>query len=275
MKLLDVMQKNIKQLFFVTILLLGCHDVFSQEDDDRNQRNYEDLALKLVISRDTTHTNQYLTIYEKDQRIQSFKLNHEVDLYKFDVDFLGKQKFLVIRGRYHFYMLDISTKMLIGPFGPIPRGDIADAQSGMLVDMKLFENRHYLIIRALDYGIYCYNLKDIYNPFEIECYVSENFPYHHFFLDKNSSGLYNGIVSYTDNGWDIISTSFLFKEYRFEENDVDKSILKKDIKDQYLFLRHYPEKSNVSQPFVIDYREGKILNNTSDKKLIKELSNYE
>lgn len=259
------------KLFLTIILALNSIYSFSQENENSNSYYYKNLGIQLTIDWDTTGTYQYLTVHDNDKPIKYLKLNYEVDPYDFNIDYLGERKFSIIRGRYQFYIFNLSTKILIGPYKATPRDYAVDAQSGMLADMEIFNKGQYLMIRVVDFGIYCYNLMDIYNPFEVECYVSKDFPYHHFFLDKRSNGLYNGILSSTDNGWDIINTSFLFKGHHFKE-DSNRRIKKKKIKDRYLLLTRYVENSNVDEPFIVDYQDGKILNNKSDKKLIMKIS---
>lgn len=191
----------------------------------------------------------------------------------FSTSFINDRKFIVLSRRGAFYMLNIFTNILIGPIQLNSRIEYAeDAQSGLIWTSEVFNNGQYLIISAIDEGIYCFNLDDIYNPFEVEFYTNRKilFKGNFFFLDRRKGNIYNGIVASKEGNYSRkYNSRFLFQAYKFKV-DSKNEIIKYNIDDRYLILLQ----DRGPEPFVyviIDYFDGRILNEFTDKKKIAEL----
>ena len=126
----------------------------------------------------------------------------DIDLSGFRIHYLGQRKFLVFTvGRYRFCILNLSTNKVIGPIVPRIEGEASDSQDGTLSFNEVFNHGQYLIGYANNFGMFFYNLMDLYNPIFINHICSENQHLHknYFFLDKRRDNIYNGL--FIDNHW--------------------------------------------------------------------------
>lgn len=250
---MNIKMKYEKSILCITLITFS-HYLLAQGTES-SLIEYPTIGIRLKISQDTSG-NQVLSYHAKNKEDRSWNLISESDLFTFSAEFLGKRKFVVIRGRHYFFIFDLMKQNLTGPIEPNRRSIGEDAQSGILGDIQIFDNGKYLMVRVVDDGIHAYSVVDIDRPTELECHVSANSPYNHFFLDRRPGGLYNGINATTDNGWQIISTSYLFQGWRFKE--VNGKIIKSLRMDRYLDLNH--KVGRRFEPLIIDYLTGTLVN---------------
>lgn len=190
--------------------------------------------------------------------------NNSFDIsYYFPQEYLiGNNKYVVIRNKYSVIILDITkNKKLDFSTEFRDEAEPQDAISGSIGSFFLFHNKYFLFQKS-DFGVFCINISDDNNIYELDWfhkwtdYRNKTF----FFLDSLEHNKYNGIISSgkPDN------TTFLFKEIQLSVKNgcLDKRV----IRDQYLVLY-----SADDQILIIDYLNGKLLDNSSDKALIDKL----
>lgn len=189
----------------------------------------------------------------------------------FSTSYINNRKFIIMARRGAFYILNLSTNILIGPIHLISRIECAqDGQSGLIWTPEVFNDGQYLIISAIDEGIYCFNLDDIYNPFEVEFYTDRKilFKGNYFFIDQRKENIFNGITASKESNYSKeYQSRFLFQGYRFKV-DSDNKIIKYNIDNRFLALLRDQEQKKY---FIIDYLEGRILNDVSDREKIVEI----
>ena len=187
--------------------------------------------------------------------------------------YINNRKFVIMARRGAFYILNLSTNILIGPIHLCSRiEDGQDVQSGLIWTPEVFNDGQYLIISAIDEGIYCFNLDDIYNPFEVEFYTDRKilFKGNFFFFNQRKENIYNGIIASKESNYSKeYHSKFLFQGYKFKV-DSNNKVIKYNINNRYLVLLKDQEQKNFEY-LIIDYFEGKILNNVLDKEKIVEL----
>jgi hypothetical protein len=231
----------------------------------------------LVNAKDSLPSNVLVRILDLNGKIIKeidTKYNQsDLDLY-FGTSFIGNRKFSIIACRGAFYILNLSANHLIGPIqlsSRIKEGQ--DAQSGLVWTSEVFNNGQYLIISAIDEGIYCFNLENLDTPVEVEFYTDRKvlFKGQFFFLDHRNDNLCNGIVaSKADNYSKEYHTRFLFQGYQLKV-DANNQIIKYDIDNRYLVLERNQKKTK-NDYLIIDYIEGRLLDDVMDKEKIEELS---
>lgn len=258
--------------FFLILLIFSFNPAFNQ-GLNQIEKDLNEHGLKLSIAQEKPSGVHLLKIHDtKNNSIKSFRMDNDIDRY-IAASYFGDRKFVIIGGRYSFYIIDISRDSLIGPFQPTPREERVDGQSGALHSLSLLNNAQYLILGAIDNGVYCYNLSNINKPFEIELFHPESkyFKSEFFFLDKSKENTYSGIVSSLKRNkqerWEIASR-FLFQQYHLKENSENK-IIKKQIENRYLLLHRLIDKDSTEN-IVVDYDKGKLLNSIEYKELIKQ-----
>lgn len=101
-------------------------------------------------------------------------LNPYENVYSFNAYHKGDRNFAIIGGRYIFYIINVSTNKLIGPFHPSWRVEAEDAQSFMLQAYKVIQEGQYLLVNSLGNGLTCYSLLDLYNPKEVNFFKSDS-----------------------------------------------------------------------------------------------------
>jgi hypothetical protein len=211
-----------------------------------------------------------------DRIIKNITLDYndiDIDMAQFVAYYFGDRKFIVITVRYRFYIVNLSNYKVIGPLFPKPKGCREDAIRGSMgKGFKVFDNGQYLLGTAADFGVFCFNLLDLYHPFEIDGYYTEP-PYpsqFYFYLDHRVDNIYNGI--FVNNATrNIDKIDYLFKGFKFQQNNND-SIIKYVIDKLYLLLKQYDKEDNIID-LVIDYKNGRLLKPESDKDLINKLLN--
>lgn len=196
----------------------------------------------------------------------------DLDFY-FGTSYIGNRKFNIMARRGAFYILNLSANHLIGPIQLSSRiNEAQDGQSGLVWTSEVFNEGQYLIISAIDEGIYCLNLDDLYTPFEVEFYADRKtlFKGHFFFLDHRKDNIYNGIVASKENNYSKeYHPKFLFQGYQLKVN-ANNEIIKYNIDNRYLVLLRDQQKTE-NDYLIIDYFEGRLLNGVLDKEKIDEL----
>ena len=138
----------------------------------------------------------------------------DIDLSGFVIHYLGQRKFLVFTvGRYRFCILNLSTNRIIGPLTPQIEGAASDSQDGTLGFTEVFHHGQYLIGNAHNFGMFCYNLMDLYNPLFVNHICNENQHLHngYFFLDKRYDNVYNGLFIDNHRQGTYDSIRFIFQ----------------------------------------------------------------
>lgn len=114
---------------------------------------------------------------------------------------LRDRPFFFVIGRYRVYLVDLENETVSAPIEPglgIEYGE--DAISGTVNGFQFFDQDHYFLGIAANYGLFCFNITDLDHPKELLRYSSQpddqGQPY--FFLEQNPDGSYNGIVSRSD-----------------------------------------------------------------------------
>lgn len=247
---------------------------------NHNEKIFKEVALKLSIDRENEKAIQYLNIINtrNDSLIKSLKIDNEFDLHRIGAYYFGERNFAIITGRYQFFIVNLTTNTLKGPYRSNAKGKRYDAQSGLVCDFKIFNNGQYLLFEMRDFGVKCFKLIDLYNPLEIGAYTlkTKSLKEFYFFLDKRDSCLFNGIISsYEFNRRDLslckLTSNFLFQGYHLKTDD-NGLIIKNQIEDRYLLLYKETE-SNREELIVVDYEDGKLLNKENDETLINRLLN--
>ena len=240
---------------------------------------------KIKEGLDTTNqanmSPSYLIVRTLDKNNKVLKNNilkdNDIDTEQasFSVKYIGIRKFIIIQNRFSFAILNLSNNKLIFPkcsYKDRPDVEIEDTQTFNICSIKVFDDGQYLVCSIGDFGIFCFNLSDIYNPVSVKGYYihppfsSPNF----LFIDHRKDNIYNGIcVKNTIRNIDNID--YLFKGFRFEQQDND-SIKKYELDKQYLLLKQYDKEDKVVN-LVIDYKNGRLLDSDIDKDLINNLLN--
>ncbi len=262
----------------IIILLLTISMSLSGQEINSIEKIISEQNLKFIIKREKPGEIQILEIYNlnNENLINKIKLDNEYDLRNFGAHYFGKRKFIVLDGRYSFFIVNLSTNKLIGPFGASNRGCAHDAQSYVVGYFSIFNNGQYLTFASLDYGVYCYSLIDLYNPKEIEMFYhrTKGFNEVYFFLDKRNDSLFNGITTlYEIEKGNIysrkITPEFLFQGYKFKTSS-DGQIIKKQLKEKYLLL-YKIRSDNSEEPIIIDFDKGILIDRNNNRKLFNEL----
>ncbi len=215
---------------------------------------------KITLLQKEWGEQQTLIIRDNDDNIlQKFDLNKkEIDPYRIAESYTGERNFIVIGGRYEFYILALTSNKLSGPYTCCCRTEPQDAQTGVLGTFKIFANGQYLLVGSFDNGSYCFKLADLYNPEKVPWYAAANQPYPTscLFLDNRNENIYNGIFATYKNYSNTIDYKFLLHGYRFEQNP-NGEIKKEIVSDKFLILNQLDSEGNVSK-LKIDLKEGLI-----------------
>ncbi|MBW8334521.1 MAG: hypothetical protein K0M40_21070 [Prolixibacteraceae bacterium] len=118
----------------------------------------------------------------------------------------------------------------------------------------------------ISYLYFCHVL----NPFEVEFYTDREilFKGNYFFLDQRKENVFNGIIASKESNYSKeYQSRFLFQGYRFKM-DSNNKIIKYNIDNRYLALLRDQEQKKY---FIIDYLDGRILNDVSDRERIVEI----
>ena len=195
---------------------------------------------------------------ENDSRDIELPYNDiDIDLSGFPIHYVGVRKFLVIRvGRYRFYILNLSNFNVVGPQYAGVSGEASDSQDGSLSFLEVFNNGQYLIGYAWGFGIFCYNLMDLYYPELVDHICTEEYHNHqnYVFLDHQIDNVYVGIAIKNHSYRDYNPAEFLFQGLMLETDEKVQPI-KRIIDDQFLMLNRIKDDGSVI-PFRVDFIKG-------------------
>lgn len=221
---------------------------------------FDNLDKKLELNQDDIEKTQTLLIKTNSgELIKEIEIDQKTDPYSFREFYKGERNFAIVGGRYKFFIINVSTNILIGPFRCCCRIEPLDAQTGVLYAYRIIQNGQYLLVNALDNGLTCYNLSDLYNPKEIEFFKSDsNYSGGKYvFIDHRKENIYNGISASCGNYDKNIDSELIFQGYKFELNN--ESQLKYKISDNKIMtLAQLDDESNVIN-LKIDLENGKII----------------
>ncbi len=247
--------------FRFKILFLMLSTVFCAKGQVDTTLNFDSLGKKITLFQKEWGEQQSLIIKDiEDNLIQKYKLNkEEIDPYRIAESYNGKRNFIVIGGRYEFYILIIKTNHLIGPYRCCCRYEAQDAQTGVLRAFDIIANGQYLLVGSLDNGPYCFNLADLYNPEKVNYITLQKQPYQtaYLFLDKRKENIYNGIFASYKNYSNTIHSKYLIQAYRFEQTP-DGALKKKIGPDGFLLLNQLDPDGEISE-LKIKLENGEIV----------------
>ena len=170
------------------------------------------------------------------------KDTHDADLYYFG-DFIDKErKFVIIAGPNNFRILNLYNNKIIGAFKPKFFGVGADAQSGMLSDLKIIMDGRFIIGYCVDSGTFLFDLTNLYKPKEI---FSVNIPYtykNHFYIlpNANDKQLFFGLYVSEEN-WKV-NSKIIFTNKKVEGfNDYSELKQASEIEIEEKLLSNFSE----------------------------------
>jgi len=232
-------------------------------NDGRGKLYYENPDATNETMRKSAPVNMIIRIADLNGDIvQDLEIHHndvDIDLSGFLIHYLGSRKFLVFSvGRYSFYLLNVSTHKLVGPLQSGVEGEASDSQDGTISMKEVFHNGQYLIGYAQGFGMFCYNLMDLYNPVPVDHLCTEQTHLHktYFFLDHRINNIYNGLVIENDPSGAYDLAKFLFQgvKLRLDENG---QLLQEIIDDTYVQYQKIEHDGQTSS-FTIDFNDGII-----------------
>jgi hypothetical protein len=142
--------------------------------------------------------------------------NYDADLISFGEYVNKEKKYILLRDRYTFYLLNLYNDRLLGPFAPRFYGIGQDAQSGMITDLQIIYNGRFLIGYCVDSGCFLYDLTHLYQMEEVIpatfSLYSENRIY---VLDQNDQEKNQFALFLKQENWECNYT-FLFKNKKIE-----------------------------------------------------------
>lgn len=94
-------------------------------------------------------------------------VNEETDMIYFDKYIDEAKKYVIIKGRYSFMLLNLYNFRLSKTYSTTFYGIGQDAQSGMITGLKIIYNGRFIIGYCVDSGVFLFELFDFYNGFEV------------------------------------------------------------------------------------------------------------
>lgn len=249
-----------------TLFLIFLYTATSLFAQNKPLRSFtaENLNKKFELYQKEFGDVQYLLIKNDDDKlIEKKKIDSdnyiEIDPYSFKAVYTGQRNFAIIGGLHRFHIVNLSNDKIIGPFfAPMRKfGEAQDGQTGAVGNYAILDNGQYLLFHAIDLGIYCYSLVDLYNPKDVPFFKSDSIIWKSsfVFIDKRKENIFNGITSSIDGNYSKdMETKMLFKGFRFQLDGQGE--LKSEIKDnRYLVLEQILPDSQI-KPLIIDMDEG-------------------
>ncbi len=223
--------------------------------------DFDSLNKQIELFQESMGTLQSLIIKNNSGEIlKTITIDKELDPYHFKDFYQGQRNFAIIGGRYKFYIVNVSNNKLIGPFSACCRVEAEDAQTGVLYAYKIINDGQYLLVNALDNGLTCFNLLDLYNPKEVDFFKLDSIysKGNYVFIDKRKENIFNGISAECGNYKKEIDYKVLFHGYRFEIDSNEK--LKYVISDKKLLTLKQIVSDSIAKDFTIDLERGLIIN---------------
>ena len=241
-------------LFFASLLIIS-----NGQDLDSKRIELIHADRQYELLQDKPGSEQFLIVKNLNgAAIKTLELPEEFDPFRFVGLYEGERSFILISGRYKFYIFNTITEKIIGPISASPRGEIGDAQSGVWYAFKILNDGQYILANALDFGLYCYDLRDLYHPNEID-YVKSNSTFisgNYTFIDLRKDNIYNVITASCGNYKKEISSELILLGYKFQQ-DSARNLVYKIIDNRYLTLGHIKPDSSL-EILVIDLETGTL-----------------
>lgn len=251
-------------LRIITLGFVGLHfqsSISFAQEIDRYLLNLEKHGENLKLEQDQPGEPQFLIVEKyKSESVKKIALEEEYDPYSFRDLYIGERSFAIIGGRYKFYIFNISTDRLIGPLQITPKeGSVfEDAQSGVNYAYSILHNGQYLLVYALDLGLFCFSLQDLYIPVEISELISDtkNSIWTQVFFEARGEGIYNVIVAACKNYQKEIELIRLLPGYRLRTNQ-DNSLWYKASDDNVILIESIRDSTDI-RAIKIDLEEGVV-----------------
>lgn len=222
-----------------------------------------------------------LKVYEETDKgsleLISKELSNDSNMfsYKFAVDFKKNTiKFVVIQGRYEFWILNVRNKKLSGPYSPRFWGIGSDAQSGMISDLKISTDGLFIYGVSVDNGGFLFDICDIDNPIEK---ISANLPFlstgRLFELKNCDTNTYNGVYITDETNTAFLNILYSNKKIipidnseilNYSEEKKEEVIMGTTmVQNRYIISKEINE--NKVNYIVIDIFTGNIINLPKEK----------
>ncbi|MBN2662539.1 MAG: hypothetical protein JXR68_02715 [Bacteroidales bacterium] len=215
------MNMKLKYVFLLLVLQTGFHNLYSQSYSvDYKSFTYKGANKFEIFSKDNNTTNQTLLRVSKDgiiiKEVKLDFVNEEPDMIYFDKYIDELKKYVIIKGRYSFILLNLYNFQLSKTYSATFYGIGQDAQSRMISGLKIIFNGRFVIGYCVDSGVFLYDFSDFYNGFEV---FSANNPLvsaNKIFVlnDFSNIGKKFGLFVYAD-GWEV-DYKYLFKNKNIE-----------------------------------------------------------
>ena len=208
------------KLLFVMLTSLFCFHSFCQRMD-KTSLTFENKVFQLY--QEQPGDTQYLIIKDSNKHVlNKIELEKEYDPYCFMAKRFEERKTAVIGGRYQFFILNGSSGQVTGPFRVTQRGLAQDGQSGVLYTYKLIENSKYLLVNAIDFGLFCYDIENLNEIKTVQFFKSDSMYFRgtYCFLDLNKDNRYNMISASCGNYKTKIGSEFYLRISGFNKTKV-------------------------------------------------------
>ena len=116
----------------------------------------------------------------------------------------------------------------------------------------------YLLVHAVDDGLYCYSLIDLYNPRKVDFFKFDKYSPggKYIFIEKRNENIFNGISASCGNWDEEIDFDILFHGFRLELDNND-SLVYKISSNKMLVLNQFDQETSINE-LIIDLKEGEI-----------------
>ena len=245
------------------ILVLGfLFNVVSGQLDANKTLTAEKLRKKITLIQNNTDKNQYINVCDLNgNALKTIKIDNEIDPYSFRDYYWGDRNFVIIGGRYKFFIFNVTNNILIGPAVCADNRALCreDAQSGIIYTYRIIDDGNYLLVNTLDNGLYCFNLLDLYHPKAVQYYKSDTIMFMgvYTFIDWRKENIYNAISASCGNYNTEIKYSLIFRGFRLKQNESGNLLIRKEQKNT-LILNQIDAASNESE-LKIDLDTGKLI----------------
>ncbi len=151
------------------VLVLLCSLVYSSgfSQSSNMRRDFLTQNLSLEIRNLDNGKIPYIYLYKFDDGtfIDAFALPENF-YFEFSTSHFGYKKLVVISSSSSYYILDIETNKLAGPFKPNYRRELDDAVSARIHSLNIIENGNYLTFNATGDN-FRMDISDPSNPIEV------------------------------------------------------------------------------------------------------------
>lgn len=217
------------QILSISILIINSFNLFSQKYDNDNLTFYygDNIKLNLVVYDNSNDDKMYLQITNNKDTIKNVKLsfgNEDPYMIFFGENIIDAKKYIIIKARYSFMLLNLYNYKLSGLYSPLFTGLGSDAQSGMLVGIQAIYNGRFIIGYCVDSGAFLYDFSDFYNGKEVYSVSNPLVSQNRIIIldDFANPDKQFGIFLNANNSWEV-SDSLLFFDKKIENKAFDYS----------------------------------------------------